>query len=200
MKKNNSQLHGSGNGRVTNETLMALSAAGDEIAFRKLVDKNNGWLVEMITFHLNGDEARAKDIVLEFWITAWKDLRNGLYHEQGDSVGWMKTHAYWKMLDDIKKEERHPHETLPGGDLEEWYGEEDHGIQEYERSQMLGVAEQYMHGLVRRIVNMHVLEEKTNAEIAKELHLAKKKVKKTYAAGIAELQEEMVKLEKSDVH
>jgi DNA-directed RNA polymerase specialized sigma24 family protein len=196
MKKLNNQVQGAGSGCLTNEMLMAQSAGGDEIAFRKLVDKNNGWLVE-ITFHLNGDEERAKDIVLEFWIKAWKDLRNGENHEQGDCEGWMKTGAFFKMLSDLKKEAKHPHESLPEKDIEKCFGREDAGILDYEKMQKLYEAERFMTCLQKKVVNMHVLYDMTNAEISKKLHVALKEIKEAYKEGIRELRKRYLEVDKT---
>lgn len=185
MKTVHRSKHGSLNANA-HETLLQRAANGDEKAFRTLVERTNYWIIALLTFLLqNADEA--KDISQEFWIKVWKKLKNNRYHEEGKSEEWLRTVLYNTLRDELKKKNRHLHlEMTP--EIEEEYGSADEGLQRVEAMQWLAVAEKYMDKLVIRIVNMHVIEDMTNKEIAAKLHKPVKVVKKLYREGIAELK------------
>jgi RNA polymerase sigma factor (sigma-70 family) len=183
---------------------MALSAAGDQRAFRELVDSNNPWMIAELTWKLGGNVEEAKDRSQEIWIKIWNNLVNHHYKEKGKGEWWMERILY----NDVKSFFRHCKKQVTTVQmteelqevLEETYGALDKGEQEFEVMQGLEAAEKYMKDLLVRIVNYHLIDDMSNKEIARKQHRSLDKVKEDYKEGMKQLRENLVKLDSVPIH
>ncbi len=148
--------------------LVRASAAGDQDAFRQLVERYRR-LVLHVAFRSMGDMSLAEDVTQEAFIKVYRGLPK--YRPEKPFVHWLRRVVGNAVLDELRR--RRPVVSLDGMDQPPASNEEDpqdvtdqHGVQQAVRDAIAGLPPRY-----REIITLQVFGELTYEEIARTLKM-----------------------------
>jgi RNA polymerase sigma-70 factor, ECF subfamily len=148
--------------------LVRASAAGDQDAFRQLVERYRR-LVLHVAFRSMGDMSLAEDVTQEAFIKVYRGLPK--YRPEKPFVHWLRRVVGNTVLDELRK--RKPIVSLDGMEQPPASNEEDpqdvtdqHGVQQAVRHAIAGLPPRY-----REIITLQVFGELTYEEIARTLKM-----------------------------
>ena len=172
-------------GGDTSESVEKAFARGDENALRAAYEHHGSLVYTLCRRTL--DEARAKDVTQEVFISAWKG-RHRYEPAKGSLAGWLIAIAKNRVIDNVRAEQRHT-ERRSDRDPAEVSVEAD--VERIGDRLMIAEALRCLSDGARQVVAMHYFDDLTLRQIAERTSQPLGTVKSHLRRGLAQIRHQM---------
>ena len=133
------------------------------------------------------DEARAKDVTQEVFVSAWKGCRR-YEPAKGTLAGWLIAIARNRIIDNVRSERRHS-DRRAGGVIAEIPVEAQ--VERIGDRLMIAEALRCLPDRARRVIAMHYFDDLTHQEIAQRMSMPLGTVKSDLRRGLAQVRRQL---------
>ena len=167
------------------ESVEKAFARGDDNALRAAYEHHGSLVYTFCCRTL--DEARAKDVTQEVFISAWKG-RHRYEPAKGSLAGWLIAIAKNRVIDNVRAEQRHS-QRRSGNDPADIPVEAD--VERIGDRLMIAEALRCLSDRARRVVSMHYFDDLTLRQIAERTSQPLGTVKSDLRRGLEQIRHQM---------